>query len=50
MRAAGDAPFFTLHLPQAGATELSLVFRPVETAQAIERLRKACAESRPKRP
>lgn len=50
MRAAGDAPSFTVHLPQAGAAELSLVFRPVETAQAMDRLRKACAKSRSKRP
>jgi hypothetical protein len=44
--AAAEAPFFAIHLPQEGAAEFTLVFRPVKTAQAIERLRKACRSAR----
>src|SRR3954470_13491255 len=37
---AADASSFSFHLPQA-ATEVTLVFRPVETKDAVARLREA---------
>jgi hypothetical protein len=36
------APSFTIHLNAAPDESASLVFRPVETAQAMRRLREAC--------
>jgi hypothetical protein len=44
MDAAGRASFFTVYVPHhATSAELTLVFRPVETKQALDRLREACA-------
>ena len=46
--AAAEASSFSFHLPQA-ATEVTLVFRPVETKDAIARMRAACAKPAPTR-
>lgn len=42
---AAGAASFSIHLPGTNEAEAALVFRPVETAQAIERLREACARA-----
>jgi hypothetical protein len=41
--AAAQASSFSFHLPQA-ATEVTIVFRPVETHDAVARMRAACAK------
>ena len=46
--AAAQASSFSFHLPQA-ATEVTLVFRPVETNDAVARMRAACAKPFPAR-
>jgi hypothetical protein len=46
---AADAASFSVHLPQAEEAEVALVFRPVETKRAVERLNDACAERAPPR-
>ena len=46
--AAAQASSFSFHLPQA-ATEVTLVFRPVETNDAVARMRAACAKAAPAR-
>ncbi|HEX8166854.1 MAG TPA: hypothetical protein VF601_13830 [Beijerinckiaceae bacterium] len=40
---AAEAASFSFHLPQGAAAEpVTLVFRPVETKAAVERMRQAC--------
>jgi len=46
---AAEAASFSIHLPEARETEATLMFRPVETEQAIKRLREACAKAGPTR-
>jgi hypothetical protein len=46
--AAAEASSFSFHLPQA-ATEVTLVFRPVATDDAVARMRAACAKPLPAR-
>ena len=46
--AAAQASSFSFHLPQA-ATEVTLVFRPVATDDAVARMRAACAKPLPAR-
>jgi hypothetical protein len=46
---AAEAASFSIHLPEARETEATLMFRPVETEQAIKRLREACAKAGPAR-
>ena len=41
---AAEAPSFTFHLAPGAAEEVTLVFRPVETRDAVARLRAACAK------
>ena len=44
MDAAATESFFTVYVPHhATSAELTLVFRPVETRRALDRLREACA-------
>jgi hypothetical protein len=45
---AAQASSFSFHLPQA-ATEVTLVFRPVATDDAVARMRAACAKPLPAR-
>jgi hypothetical protein len=42
---AAKAPNFTFYLPQAGDEALRLVFRPVETGPAVEKLRESCRKA-----
>jgi hypothetical protein len=39
----GDAASFSIHLPNGPEPEITLVFRPVQTKQAITRLDQVCA-------
>jgi hypothetical protein len=41
---AAEAGSFSFHLPHGEAAEVTLVFRPVETKGAIEKMREACAK------
>jgi hypothetical protein len=41
---AARAPSFSIHLPKTGEAETALVFRPVETTQALERLQASCGK------
>ena len=45
---AAEAGSFSFHLPQAGG-EATLVFRPVETKDAVAKMRAACAKPAPAR-
>jgi hypothetical protein len=39
---APEAASFAIHLPNGGEPEIALIFRPVQTRQAIARLQEAC--------
>jgi hypothetical protein len=43
---AAEAPSFSFHLVPGTAEEVTLVFRPVETKDALARLHEACAKER----
>jgi hypothetical protein len=46
---AAEVTSFAIHLRNGGEPDIALVFRPVETKQAVARLQEACGAPAPRR-